>query len=91
MPTIKSPALAMLRRAGDAGIPSVHSHQFRHAFAYDWLAAGRQAYDLRRLAGWLPGRLSGAMPRPRPTAERARRIVSRPAGSGSDMRHVEHV
>jgi site-specific recombinase XerD len=40
------------RRSGDAGIPNIHPHQFRHTFAHLWLAAGGQENDLMRLAGW---------------------------------------
>ncbi len=43
------------RRCLDAGMPPVHPHQFRHAFAYDWLATGGQERDLMR-----PGRLAPA-------------------------------
>jgi site-specific recombinase XerD len=30
------------RRCADAGMEPIHPHQFRHTFAHDWLAAGRQ-------------------------------------------------
>jgi site-specific recombinase XerD len=40
------------RRCKDAGIPSVHPHQFRHTFAHRWLSGGGQENDLMRLAGW---------------------------------------
>jgi site-specific recombinase XerD len=40
------------RRCGDAGIPPIHPHRFRHTFAHDWLASGGQETDLMRLAGW---------------------------------------
>jgi site-specific recombinase XerD len=40
------------RRCGDAGIPPIHPHQFRHTMAHRWLAAGGQENDLMRLAGW---------------------------------------
>jgi integrase len=40
------------RRCGDAGVPHIHLHQFRHTFAHDWLASGGQETDLMRLAGW---------------------------------------
>ena len=40
------------RRCVDAGIPTVHPHQFRHTFAHDWLATGGQEHDLMRFAGW---------------------------------------
>ena len=35
-----------------AGVPDVHPHRFRHTFAHDYLLAGGQQVDLRRLAGW---------------------------------------
>jgi integrase/recombinase XerC len=43
----------MLRRRGrQAGLPSLHPHQFRHTFAHQWLAEGGGETDLMRLAGW---------------------------------------
>jgi len=35
-----------------AGLDHVHPHQFRHTFAHDFLMAGGQERDLKRLAGW---------------------------------------
>lgn len=35
-----------------AGITGLHPHQFRHTFAHDFLMAGGQERDLKRLAGW---------------------------------------
>lgn len=40
------------RRAADAGIESLHAHQFRHSFAHQWLAQGGNEGDLQRIAGW---------------------------------------
>lgn len=45
-------AQMLARRAGDAGLPRIHPHLFRHGFAHAWLAAGGQEGDLMRLAGW---------------------------------------
>ena len=39
-------------RARIAGINHVWPHQFRHTFAHDFLMAGGQERDLKRLAGW---------------------------------------
>jgi site-specific recombinase XerD len=39
-------------RAEQAGIDHLHPHQFRHTFAQDFLMAGGQERDLKRLAGW---------------------------------------
>jgi site-specific recombinase XerD len=39
-------------RAKLAGVPHVHTHLFRHAFAHYWLASDGQEQDLMRLAGW---------------------------------------
>ena len=39
-------------RCRQAGLPSLHLHQFRHTFADRWLAAGGQEQDLMRIAGW---------------------------------------
>jgi integrase len=42
-----------LRRRGAAvGLPDLHPQQFRHTFANDWLAEGRNEGDLMRLACW---------------------------------------
>lgn len=35
-----------------AGLGHLHPHQFRHTFAHDFLMAGGQERDLKRLAGW---------------------------------------
>jgi len=35
-----------------AGINDLHPHRFRHTFAHDFLMAGGQERDLKRLAGW---------------------------------------
>lgn len=35
-----------------AGIDDLHPHRFRHTFAHDFLMAGGQERDLKRLAGW---------------------------------------
>jgi site-specific recombinase XerD len=35
-----------------AGIPDLHPHRFRHTWAHDFLMAGGQERDLKRLAGW---------------------------------------
>lgn len=40
------------RRAKQAGLEHIHAHQLRHGFAHNWLAAGGQERDLKRLAGW---------------------------------------
>ncbi|HEV2413626.1 MAG TPA: tyrosine-type recombinase/integrase [Candidatus Dormibacteraeota bacterium] len=46
------------KRCRDAGLPSLHLHQFRHTFADRWLLDGGQEQDLMRLAGWRdPGML----------------------------------
>lgn len=39
-------------RGEQAGIPGLHPHRFRHTFAHDYLMAGGQERDLKRLAGW---------------------------------------
>jgi len=39
-------------RAAAAGIEGLHPHRFRHTFAHDYLMAGGQERDLKRLAGW---------------------------------------
>jgi len=35
-----------------AGVEGLHPHRFRHTFAHDFLMAGGQERDLKRLAGW---------------------------------------
>ena len=43
----------IVRARGDAaGIEGLHPHRFRHTFAHDYLLAGGQERDLKRLAGW---------------------------------------
>jgi site-specific recombinase XerD len=39
-------------RGESAGVPGVHPHRFRHSWAHDYLYAGGQERDLKRLAGW---------------------------------------
>jgi len=39
-------------RGAMAGIEDLHPHRFRHTFAHDFLMAGGQERDLKRLAGW---------------------------------------
>lgn len=39
-------------RGREAGIEGLHPHMFRHVFAHDYLMAGGQERDLKRLAGW---------------------------------------
>ena len=44
---------SILRRRGEAaGIGSIHTHQFRHTFAADYLDSGGNETDLMRAAGW---------------------------------------
>jgi site-specific recombinase XerC len=40
------------QRSKAAGLPDVHPHSLRHAFAHLWMAGGGQETDLMRLAGW---------------------------------------
>jgi site-specific recombinase XerD len=42
----------LTRRAGLAGVKGLNPHRFRHTFAHDFLLAGGQERDLKRLAGW---------------------------------------
>lgn len=43
----------IIRARGEAaGIDGLHPHRFRHTFAHDFLMAGGQERDLKRLAGW---------------------------------------
>lgn len=42
----------MTALAARAGLDHLHPHQFRHTFAHDFLMAGGQERDLKRLAGW---------------------------------------
>lgn len=39
-------------RGEAAGITDLHPHRFRHTWAHDFLMAGGQERDLKRLAGW---------------------------------------
>lgn len=40
------------KRCRQAGIPELHPHQLRHAFAHRWLSSGRSETGLMKLAGW---------------------------------------
>ena len=42
------------RRATQAGVAHVHSHQLRHTYAHSFLAEGGNQGDLMMLAGWRP-------------------------------------
>jgi integrase len=39
-------------RADAAGIPALHPHHLRHAFAWSWLAEGGNENELMLTAGW---------------------------------------
>jgi integrase len=66
-------------RAEQAGIDHLHPHQFRHTFAHDFLMAGGQERDLKRLAGWTSDTMlerygaSAADARARAAAQRLKR------------------
>lgn len=45
-------AIALRRRARQAGIEGFHPHLLRHAFAHQWLRSGGSEGDLMALAGW---------------------------------------
>ncbi|MGH3627883.1 MAG: tyrosine-type recombinase/integrase [Sciscionella sp.] len=66
-------------RSEMAGIGHVHPHQLRHTFAHDYLMAGGQQLDLKRLAGWTSDAMlsrygaSAADVRAREAARRLRR------------------
>ena len=42
----------VLDRARAAGLPAMHPHQLRHAFATSWLAEGGNENELMLVAGW---------------------------------------
>jgi site-specific recombinase XerD len=68
-------------RAEQAGLDParMHPHRFRHSWAHDWLVAGGQECDLKRLAGWTSDAMlsrygaSAADQRAREAARRLRR------------------
>lgn len=63
----------LLRRIGEAaGVEDLHPHRFRHTFAPDFLLAGGQGPDLKRLAGCRRTSCSSGTARAVPTFERAR-------------------
>lgn len=70
---------AVRRRGESAGIANLHPHRFRHTYAHDFLMAGGQERDLKRLAGWTSDTMlerygaSAADARARAAAERMRR------------------
>jgi integrase len=39
-------------RGAMAGLEDLHPHKFRHTWAHDYMMAGGQERDLKRLAGW---------------------------------------
>ncbi|MBE2998703.1 tyrosine-type recombinase/integrase [Nocardiopsis sp. HNM0947] len=45
------------RRAGEAGVPEVYPHRFRHHFSHEWLARGGAEGDLQELNGWESGQM----------------------------------
>jgi hypothetical protein len=53
-------------RARAAGLPAMHPHQLRHAFATSWLAEGGNENELMLVAGWKSRIISIATPGPRP-------------------------
>ena len=42
----------ILRRCREAGLRPISPHQFRHAFAHEWLKSSGKELDLMKLAGW---------------------------------------
>lgn len=66
-------------RGAQAGIDDLHPHRFRHTWAHDFLMAGGQERDLKRLAGWSSDAMlerygaSAADARARAAAQRMRR------------------
>jgi len=42
----------LAKRGRIAGVTGLNPHRFRHTFAHDYLLAGGQERDLKRLAGW---------------------------------------
>ena len=69
----------MTVRGAQAGIEDLHPHRFRHTFAHDFLMAGGQERDLKRLAGWTSDTMlerygaSAADARAKSAAQRLRR------------------
>lgn len=65
--------------AAAAGVEGLHPHRFRHTFAHDFLMAGGQERDLKRLAGWTSDTMlerygaSAADARAKAAAQRMRR------------------
>lgn len=47
------------RRGGDAGVPELHAHMFRHGFADAWLSSGGSEGDLMEIAGWRSRQMLG--------------------------------
>jgi site-specific recombinase XerD len=50
--TYEGMAMIIRRRAKQAGLEHLHTHQFRHTFAHQWLDQGGAEGDLMELAGW---------------------------------------
>ncbi|MEU3962877.1 tyrosine-type recombinase/integrase [Streptomyces buecherae] len=50
--TIWGVGTMLKRRCAEAGIGSIHPHQFRHTFAHQWKVGGGNEDDLMRITGW---------------------------------------
>lgn len=50
--TIWGVGTMLKRRCAEAGIASLHPHQFRHTFAHQWKVNGGNEDDLMRITGW---------------------------------------
>jgi site-specific recombinase XerD len=55
-------------RARAAGLPAIHPHQLRHAFATSWLAEGGNENELMLVAGWKSRTMIDAIPKPPPSS-----------------------
>lgn len=42
----------LIERAKQAGLGHIHPHQFRHSAVHEWLLAGGQETDAKRIFGW---------------------------------------
>jgi len=52
-------AQVIRERGEQAGIPGLHPHMFRHAYAHSFLLEGGQETDLMRIAGWQSRQMVG--------------------------------
>lgn len=72
-------------RGGAAEIEHLHPHRFRQTFAHDFLMAGGQERDLKRLPAGRPTSCSSATAPAPPMLEQRQPLNDSPAAAGSEF------